>query len=208
MTVEWYQSVDPTNPLRGWRRAVGRVQSDWNIGEHFFDAWVAVGVDLVIGVPLVLETNVRQSTFFVTVRHVVDSRPLQGKSAVRYEGLSEKFKYGEACIEEDGVRAGVAYLNFSRQYLCSSQFYSPNVTRARFTDTLPLVSVQAEWITFNDTGSSAAAISTSTDYAILSGVRMRGYDEIETRVTSYYLAGLVNSFKPIGAPLPISVFAL
>lgn len=207
MAVEWFEVTSTTQPQRGWIRAIGRVQSEWEPGEHFFDSWVPIGVDLSLGISFLEDPNTRTSTFLIIARVIVDSRSVPGKSAIRYEGLSEKFKYGEACIEENGVRGSITYLNFSRQYLCVTQFFCPNVTRAAYTDTLPIVPLQAEWITFGNTHFSNQTLSNS-EYSVLSGVRMRGYDDVETRATVYYRAFRVAAYKITGAPLPVSVFSV
>jgi len=206
LAVAWFEVNPYPVPGGGWRRAIGRVQSDWNPNEHFFDAWPPIAADLILGLPFILEPYIRLSTFFVTATVVIQSRSILAGSAIRYDGLSEKFKYGEACLEEDGVRCGVAYLNFARQYLCSTRFFAPNVVRAGFPDDIPPVPTEAENIIYGTQSNSSDAAGIE-DYGIFAGIRMRGYDYVETRTIVYYRAGQTLAYKRPAAPIPIVVFS-
>lgn len=210
MSVTWYERYTPSIPAQGWRSAIGIVQSDWSIGEHSYDAYVPITLDLLFGLPVPPRQDSRNTTFFVELKFIIDSRVVIDGSAIKYEGLSGKYKYGEACIQEGDVVGAFTYLNFSRQLLGTSAIFTPNVTRAFFPETPSIIPLEAETIILNsDTNLYGQIVGiTSRPYTIFSQVRIRAYDSIETRATVYYRAYVVNAPKQIASTSIIAVFAL
>lgn len=206
MTTEWFERTNPGSTTDGWRRAIGRVQSDWASVEQLYDFYADITLDLIFGLPASVPSFARVYTFFVSTRVVVDSRIVGTPAPTVYEGLSDKRKFGEACLEETDTRGSIQYLNFPRQYLGSTAIFTPGVTRGGFPDTLPLVPLLAEWIQYPISGNSA--MSGEWEYPTFGSVRMRPYDNVECRATVYWRAGSSISPQVTGAGSIISVFSV
>lgn len=206
MAVEWFELTSPGTPANGWRRAIGRVQNDWSSVETLYDFYADITIDLILGLPASTPPGIRVYTFFVSTRVVVDCRIAGEPAPTPYEGLSDKRKFGEACIEETDVRGSIQYLNFPRQYLGSTALFTPGVSRGGFPDSLPLVPALAEWIQYPVSGNSA--MSGEWEYPVFGKVRMRPYDNVECRATVYWRAGSSLSPQISGSGSIFSVFSV
>lgn len=184
MAVNFYDLLSPFDPgVTGWRNIIGHTVSDWQSGEFTYDFYSDITVDTLVGVPTAPGAA---TTYLVAARVIVDCRTEFDPAPVAYDGLSNKYKFGEAALFDTDVYAQPTYLNFYRQFIGRCVFYTPNVTRGDYGASLPIFPLQSDQIVYP--GTFSGSVGVDPGLPIFSNCRVRVYDGVEARVHAYYRA--------------------
>jgi len=202
VAVNFFERVDPFNPaVPGWRSVIGHVVSDWQGDEFTYDFYSDITLDLFGNTPILVG---EATTFMVAARVIVDCRTEFDPAPVAYDGLSNKYKLGEAALFDTDVYAEPMFLNFFRQFIGRTVFFTPNVTRGDYGESLPIIPAEADQITFPGTFSGSVGIDEGLP--IFSNARVKVYDGVEARVHAYYRGIYNRSTIPAELTPPVFVF--
>jgi len=194
VSVSYFEQLDPFTPASlGWRKFIGQVQSDWSADEFEYDFYDACTIDGILANPE-LATGYSNTYIFYT-RVVVSSRTEFTPAPQAYNGLDGKYRLGEAALFDSDIYCQPTFINFFRQYIGETKFYTPYVTRAGFSVTPSLIPLRADQLLFPGDFSGSVGLDGSS-YPIFSNIKVKPYDGVECRVDVYYRATLVSALIP------------
>lgn len=203
MAVSFFEQLDPYTPTSlGWRKFIGQVQSDWSGEEFEYDFYDPCTIDGILAQPNLASGYA--NTYIWYTRVIVSSRTEFTPAPQAYNGLANKYRLGEAALFDTDVYGDVTYLNFFRQYIGETIFYTPYVTRAGFSAAPALVPVRADQVLYP--GDFSGSVGLSDGRPIFGAIKVRPYDGVECRVDVYYRASLVSGLIEPRNPVPLYVF--